>query len=1347
MQEGRTDHETRPDLHCLADNLDFGVVPVEHYAMSASAVPGGDGSLGATQTGASLLPPPPPAVPPDLTRATARYKRHAWLAGLGLLAFVALYLSLTGWFLWTCYRLFVYAFSGARDGFMYGVVAVLSGLLGLFLLGALFFIKTGGEPNKNEITAADEPELFAFLYALADRVGAPRPHRVFLSSRVNAGVFYDLSFINLLVPTRKNLEIGLGLVNTLTLSEFTAVLAHEFGHFAQRSMAVGRWVYTAQQVAGQVVVARSWLDKLLAGLSQIDLRVAWIGWIMRIIVWSIRSLLDTAFRAVVLAERALGREMEFQADLVSVSVTGSDALVNALHRLGAADGAWSVALSVLAREAGRGKAVPDLFTLQTRVIEHMARILNEPDHGASPQIPAENPEEHRVFEQELAEPPRMWSTHPPNRDRELNAKRVYVPATLDSRSAFCLFRNPKKLRKRVTAEILAEAKEKLVRISEEKALAAVDKRFDKPYLSERYRGVYLGRQIGLTKKTPGELYGGKVPEDQIIERLAALYPEELASDIRDLRVRTDERSSLEALRDGLLRAPGGVIRHRGRVIPRRALASLLEEVTTEVETIRERVEAHDRACRSAHRAAAKALGQGWGPYLKGLVKLHHYAAHAEANLADAQGYLANVFAIVTADGHVSSSERQRLIVSSVEVHSALEEIFGHRTDVWLPREVFRRLVDALGIHGAEKPPKKYADLFSNEFTLPPANEHNIGDWFQVIDGWIDEPLRIVGALARVSLEMIVEAEEHVHRAYVDGTDPGEAPKPPVVPERYQTLTRDQVRERQKQLDLWDRFQIADGFFPTLGRLVVAGGILAVVMGFAHSAKPSSRSDGLAAGASPLRQETTMTAVNGLGVPVVIHVQGQTLHLGPQEHATRTIADGNSVEIRTVTEGGEEIEVFATPVVRDARYVYNVASATPLIEWTAAYGNSIGASPKQLGAPRWFGPSADFLFEEPPQRLVVSAGRSTRTVLDLPSGQAPASVLGVMSDDEERRRIITLHAEWDLPKTRHIGEWLGRAAEQPGFAALLERRLRRYPRDMAALRVEQDQAEGEARKALCEKTRARSAKSPEDIDWRYLTIRCEKDDAKGARAFVDEYGKHPYHPYIANAAGYEFVRLKKYENAIQAFEVAADELPMSDAANLHIARILRVMGKGDDRDRLRKLADNSSILKLLLAYETGEGMSESGLAYSQLAKGELVQAIATARLHSKALTMVLPLAAASEGATREMIEEALRPSEEREASHAIWSTIALFEREGRPHEGVDAIARKMAKEADKLFPFAKLDFLKKGRAVVEPAITKLDADQQAHACTMAIVRSAEHAPPWCREFVKAYLFVGERPYFR
>src|SRR6185436_3911422 len=120
----------------------------------------------------------------------------------------------------------------------------------------LVSIKHASASNDRELTPLEEPELFAYLYRLADAAGAPRPHRVLVSARVNAAVFYDLSFWNLLWPAKKNLEIGLGLVNTLNLSETTAVLAHEFGHFAQRSMAVGRWVYTAQQVAGHIVAAR-----------------------------------------------------------------------------------------------------------------------------------------------------------------------------------------------------------------------------------------------------------------------------------------------------------------------------------------------------------------------------------------------------------------------------------------------------------------------------------------------------------------------------------------------------------------------------------------------------------------------------------------------------------------------------------------------------------------------------------------------------------------------------------------------------------------------------------------------------------------------------------------------------------------------------------------------------------------------------------------------------------------------------------------------------------------------------------------------------------------------------------
>ena len=124
------------------------------------------------------------------------------------------------------------------------------------MLKALFFVKHGEASEDVEITEADQPRLFAFLHRLADEAGAPRPHKVYLSNRVNAAVFYEISIVNLIFPTRKNLEIGLALVNALSLGELKAVLAHEFGHFAQRTMYVGRWVYIGQQIAAHIIAKR-----------------------------------------------------------------------------------------------------------------------------------------------------------------------------------------------------------------------------------------------------------------------------------------------------------------------------------------------------------------------------------------------------------------------------------------------------------------------------------------------------------------------------------------------------------------------------------------------------------------------------------------------------------------------------------------------------------------------------------------------------------------------------------------------------------------------------------------------------------------------------------------------------------------------------------------------------------------------------------------------------------------------------------------------------------------------------------------------------------------------------------
>ena len=317
----------------------------------------------------------------DLALSSAAYKRRAWIAISGLLLFFVFYVGLASWFTFIAYRLIAGVFLGG-DGAFWGFLASLpAAFFAVFMWKALFFVRRNKDRIGVEIKPQDQPELFAFLHQLADQVGAPRVHRVFITPEVNAGVFYDLSILNFLIPTKKNLAIGLGLVNTLNRSELTAVLAHEFGHFAQRSMAIGRWAHIGEQIAGHIIAKRDALDSMLQFIANFDLRVAWIGWIMQAIVWSIRSVMETTFRWVILAQRALTREMEFQADKVAVSIAGSDSIVHALYRLQPADDDWDQTIDFLGRQLQTGNTVGDPFVVHHRISEHLRSITGEPKRG------------------------------------------------------------------------------------------------------------------------------------------------------------------------------------------------------------------------------------------------------------------------------------------------------------------------------------------------------------------------------------------------------------------------------------------------------------------------------------------------------------------------------------------------------------------------------------------------------------------------------------------------------------------------------------------------------------------------------------------------------------------------------------------------------------------------------------------------------------------------------------------------------------------------------------------------------------------------------------------------------
>src|SRR4030095_5030349 len=131
---------------------------------------------------------------------------------------------------------------------MIGIGAMCLGVSVIFfLIKFKFAVARDVNPGRVQITEKDQPKLFAFIRRLTKETNTPFPKKIFVSPDVNACVFYNSSFWSMLFPVRKNLEIGLGVVNSVNLSEFKAVMAHEFGHFSQRSMKLGSFTYNVNR--------------------------------------------------------------------------------------------------------------------------------------------------------------------------------------------------------------------------------------------------------------------------------------------------------------------------------------------------------------------------------------------------------------------------------------------------------------------------------------------------------------------------------------------------------------------------------------------------------------------------------------------------------------------------------------------------------------------------------------------------------------------------------------------------------------------------------------------------------------------------------------------------------------------------------------------------------------------------------------------------------------------------------------------------------------------------------------------------------------------------------------------
>jgi Zn-dependent protease with chaperone function len=567
----------------------------------------------------ALYPPSTVGIPEHLTAPNARYRRAVVVVLIGLIIFLLLYLALVagaGWLLWFAVT---YPTELSRGALFLKFVSVsISGMLFLFLVKGLFKRHSGDEEMEIEIRPEEHPELFAFIDRICMETKAPRPFRVFLTPQVNAAVTYNTSLLNLFFPVKKNLIIGLGLVNALTLSEFKAVLAHEFGHFSQSSMRLGRYVYLANRIVVDMVFQRDYWDNLLDRWRNLgDFRITAPAWMLYGIIWVLRKLLEGAFFGINRLNRALSREMEFHADLVAVSVTGSDSLIHALSRLNFAGESLSMALQDLKHAADHRLYTRDLFFHQTAEGEHLRKQNQDPNQGMPPALPADPTVRVQLFKpgEDEDDTPEMWKTHPSNHDREANAKSYYVRSVIDERSPWLLFRSPGQVRAAMTEliyrkglEIPADA-----RFQEPPVVQAfIDEEHAETKQDPRYQGLYDSRYLepGDLAALVQQVHAQPWPVERLQQAFQRLYTAQFKEWFEKHQERRGEEGLLEALRDGEWKPKGKTFPFREREVTLAEVPTLLASVETELEQDRERLKQLDAEVFQAHYQMAAHLGDG-----------------------------------------------------------------------------------------------------------------------------------------------------------------------------------------------------------------------------------------------------------------------------------------------------------------------------------------------------------------------------------------------------------------------------------------------------------------------------------------------------------------------------------------------------------------------------------------------------------------------------------------------------------------------------------------------------------------------------------------------------------------
>jgi Zn-dependent protease with chaperone function len=312
-------------------------------------------------------------------------------------------------------------------GLIWGMLAihhVYPWLILLALLGAggaawgilrALFLRLGPE-RRRVATRADEPDLFALLDEVAAVASSEPVREVVLEADASVGVLEQgPSLAVLLGRGRRVLNLGYGALVDLTVGEFRAVLAHEYGHFSHGETRL------TPLIARVMVVSLL----MLHGVA----RAGWLTY-LNPAFWFLRAFVHLFGKLT----SAQGRRRELLADRVSAMAYGGETFGRALLRVTYAQEDLVRAMGVLAALRAMGLPAEGLYEVQQLKLRELPAPLR------SVNVRDQMPDE--------------YDSHPPTDERIRAVHGIEGTVPDDARQAIVLLRDPGKLATELSVEVL-----------------------------------------------------------------------------------------------------------------------------------------------------------------------------------------------------------------------------------------------------------------------------------------------------------------------------------------------------------------------------------------------------------------------------------------------------------------------------------------------------------------------------------------------------------------------------------------------------------------------------------------------------------------------------------------------------------------------------------------------------------------------------------------------------------------------------------------------------------------------------------------------------------------------------